>query len=64
VSWQKIPTQNIKMDGDQVKRESVDSLPVHDIVHEDHTHDAITRIIAIGLDSSDHSSHALQWGKN
>jgi hypothetical protein len=52
------------MDGDQVKSESVDILPVHEIVHEDHTHDAITRIIAIGLDSSDHSFHALKWSNN
>jgi hypothetical protein len=35
--------------------------PSHDMVHEDEHHEAITRIVAVALDHSAHSQHALEW---
>ena len=36
----------------------------HDLIHNDEHHDAITRIVAIAVDSSPHSQHALEWAIN
>lgn len=33
----------------------------HDLVHDDAHHPAITRIVAVALDHSEHSQHALAW---
>ena len=38
--------------------------PQHDMVHEDEHHEAITRIVAVALDHSAHSQHALEWAVN
>ena len=37
-------------------------IPSHDVIHDDDHHPAITRIVAIALDSSESSESALHWG--